>query len=154
MRSKGLILADLFDIYNMGVRLVKNFLKTFEVKAFFKNWANSQVEDRKFYVSFPKKIIFIPFPGLESVLIVVGPSRIHQKFPQTLGNILYMYIMSKKCIESILRDENEAQSRVKDGFFGSLASSHPSIILLKSTKTTFSLDWASFLSRRMLSMHF
>ena len=31
-----------------------------------------------------------------------------------------MYIMSKKCIERILRDENEAQYKVKDAILATL----------------------------------
>ena len=71
MRSKGLILADLFDIYNMGLRPVENFLETFEVEGFFKNEAKCSVEYRNSYVSLPKNLVFVPFPTIESVLIVI-----------------------------------------------------------------------------------
>ena len=63
-----------------------------------------------------------------------------------------MYIMSKKCIESILRDENEAQYKVKLAFLALLILGW--LDAREPKKASFTLYWASFSSHRMLSMHF
>ena len=55
----------------MCLRLLEKFLETFEVEGFFKNEAKCSVENGNFYVCLPKNLVFVSFPTMESVLIVV-----------------------------------------------------------------------------------
>ena len=104
---------------------------------------NSTSQISLFGVSFFKNRQNSLSPNVNQLVCVVWSQNFYQTIPWTLSNVFHMHNMPWKCIENILRAENEASRASEKSFFG-----HPNWILAlmechfwKIDKIHFLLTW-------------